>query len=80
MDTLTNKHHHHKHSRNTGGTLSLADSVGTAMRNFKTQNRGMQKGKLPFLVKIVYMNALVEVAKIIRMHGLYPVPHNDIDK
>ena len=50
------------------------------MRNFKTQNRGMQKGKLPFLVKIDNMNALVEVAKIIRMHGLYPVPRNDIDK
>lgn len=50
------------------------------MRITKTQNRGMQKGKLPFLVKIVYMNALVEVAKIIRMHGLYPIPRHDIAK
>ena len=58
----------------------MADCVGPAMRNTKTQNRGMQKGKLPFLVKIVYMNALVEVAKIIRMHGLYPVPRHDIAK
>ena len=58
----------------------MADCVGTAMRITKTQNRGMQKGRLPFLAKIVYMNALVEVAKVIRMHGLYPVPRHDIAK
>ena len=33
-----------------------------------------QKGKKPWMQKIIYMNLLVELAQVFRAHGLYPTP------